>query len=142
MRLIFLFLNKPGTQQEGADGDNDDSGAIHEKLKRMFGGDADFRFPISDFYLWHGVVAATAPWMTTADSFYCEITANERAVRANGFHGVLRTGGGEAAATGGAKEKKLRGRNRPAIRTEGEHQDMLGWIHGCFSKPARRSVVK
>ena len=32
LRLIFLFLNKPRAKQNGANGNNYDSGAIHEKL--------------------------------------------------------------------------------------------------------------
>ena len=88
------------------------------------------------------VVAATAPRMTAADPFRGEITARDGTVQADGFNRVLRTGGRETAAARGTKEKKLRGRNRPAIRADGGHQDMLGWIHGCFSKPARRSDAK
>jgi hypothetical protein len=80
--------------------------------------------------------------MTAANPFRRQNGSGQSAMRLHGFNRVLRTRGREATAAGRAKEKKLRGRNRPAIRTDGENQDMLGWIHGCFSKPARRSDAK
>ena len=87
-------------------------------------------------------MTATTPRVTAANPFQRTPAARDRTVDANGLDGVLRTGRRETAATGGTKNKKLRGRNCPAIGAEGINQNILGWIHGRFSKPARRSVVK
>ena len=87
-------------------------------------------------------MTATTPRVTAANPFQRMPAARDRTVDANGLDGVLRAGRRKTAAAGGTKNKKLRGRNRPAIGADGANQNMLGWIHGRFSKPARRSVVK
>ena len=75
--------------------------------------------------LWHRVMAATAPRVAAADPFYGEQAAGDRTMRADGLHRVLRTSGSEPAAAGRTKEKKLCRRNRPAIRADGEHQQVF-----------------
>ena len=106
----------------------------------MFGENAECGMRNAEFRDW--IVAAAAPRVAAADPFYGKQAAGDRTLRADGLHRVLRTSGREPAAAGRTEEKKLRRRNRPAIRADGGHQDMLGWIHGCFSKPARRSDAK
>src|SRR5260221_14250094 len=104
----------------------------------MFCCNSDFCLLPAAFCLWNRVMAATTPWITTADSVQCEVAASDRTMRLHRFNRVLQTSRRKTAAAGRTEDKNLRGRNRPAIRADGEHQNMLGWIHGCFSKPARR----
>jgi hypothetical protein len=67
-------------------------------------------------------MAAFAPRMTTANPFCRESAAGDCAMAANCFNCVLRTSRRETATAGRTKEKNLRGRNRPAIRADGENQ--------------------
>ncbi len=83
--------------------------------------------------------------MAAGEAFDGQPGSGEGAMRDDGFRGINRTSGGEAAAAAGAKEIKLRGRHRAAINANCQNQGMLEQIHDkldCFSKPARRNDVK
>jgi hypothetical protein len=100
----------------------------------MFWGDSDFRFPISDFCFCNRVVTATAPWMTAANPFRRQRGSGKRAVQLQGFNRVLRASRRETAAGSRAKQKNLRGRNRPAIQPDCSDQNMPEQIHLILQK--------
>lgn len=105
----------------------------------------------------HGIMSAATPRMTTADAPGGQPASHQRAAFRHGFDRVGRTTRLEAATGGGAKQKHLSRRNRPAIQPRGQDQNVLGRIHDAFveaavtfgdavvascNKPTRRSAVE
>jgi len=94
-----------------------------------------FRFSLSAF--WHRIVAVAAPRMAAANPFRRQRAAGQRAVFTHRFQCKLRTGRREAAAAGGAEQKNLRRRNRPAIKANRENQNVLERVHSLVFEQSR-----
>lgn len=69
-----------------------------------------------------GVVAGASPGVAAEDAAEGEIGATEGSVLAEGFDGVLRTGGGEAA--GGGLERGDAG----SVKIDGQKQELGGYF--------------
>ena len=154
-----MLLDEPDAKQDGAERDYDDAGTIHDRLN------SELRTPAfasgsgaaslnpgrvkaqrgranSERYFRHRVMPAITPRMTAADAIRRQRASSQNAARLNCLDRILRTGRRETAAAGRAEQKELRRRNRPAVRADGKNQNMLGWIHGCFIRPARLRADK
>ena len=88
----------------------------------MANGEFVFRFPLSVFRFWNGVVAATAPRMTPANPLCRQRTARQRAMLPDRVHRVLRAGRRETAAAGRAEQKSLGWRNCELVGANGQRQ--------------------
>jgi hypothetical protein len=91
-----------------------------------------------DFGLWtldlglngrHRIVAAFAPWMTSANAPGRQPAAGERAVVFEGFNGVVRTTRLKPALRGGPEQKSLGRRQRHLIDPHQKNQNMWNGIH-------------
>ena len=88
--------------------------------------------------------------MAAAEPAQSQPRSAQRTVGLHGFEGVLRTGRMKpATAAERPEERRQHRRNGGAVEAHGEHEKMLGWIHGTDgaaasvgrSKPARLSAV-
>src|SRR5665213_662936 len=96
-----------------------------------------FRSPLSAFG--NGIMAAFAPRMAAANAFRRQGRSGDRAVFAQRSQRIDRTGRRETAAGTGAEQKNLRRRNRPAINTDGENQNVLERVHDSVFEQVRAS---
>ena len=75
--------------------------------------------------------------MTAANPFRRQNRSGQSAALLNCVHRINRARWRETAAAGAAKQKNLRGRNRPAIRADGQNQNVLERIHGSVLEQSR-----
>ena len=75
--------------------------------------------------------------MTTADPLCRQNGTGDGTASLHRLQSKLRTGWCKTAAGAGSKQKDLSGRNRPAISSNGENQDVLEQVHVLILQQAR-----